>query len=280
MTEPTSTQASLDAVWKALDNFDASVEVEESLDEAKQYGQKVGEEIQWKIQAKIDPRVKSRDFALTTENQHEQDPQMPDPGPTAGGITEPLPSFNPSSILQTSTPQHLPAATFPYIPTPSQPSTARLPQPQSISAINDTPTASRLIDPNEGRITTPSFTPQPSRTLTIGSTSTEGEGRGKRDPPDTPVPIGTPILKGKKDFAKLTKHFELFSKQVSKAALPVGQGQGQDTGFQSKKRLVLGKTASTGLGGRIFEGLRFCIPPELNQESKHKTRWGVVSCRT
>jgi len=99
-----------------------------------------------------------------------------------------------------------------------------------------------------------------------------GEGRGRRDDPATPVPLGVEkfqFLKSKKDFQTLTKHFEMFTKQserMKKAALdpPKGRDKGK-----------LGKTSEV-LGGKVFEGLRFCFPPELGNTSKQKTHWDIV----
>ena len=90
-----------------------------------------------------------------------------------------------------------------------------------------------------------------------------------------PIPLGTDphaSIKGKKEYLKLTEHFADFSKTVSKDAEAANA-----SAVSSRTRAWVGGRAVPGLGGKVFAGLRFCIPPELGPVTKHKQRWEVVS---
>jgi hypothetical protein len=91
-------------------------------------------------------------------------------------------------------------------------------------------------------------------------------------------------LKTKKDFQTLTKHFEMFTKQAErqKAASSGLSGLGTGAGVAKVKAIGKGKGKMqtkevAALGGKVFEGLRFCFPPELGNTSKQKTHWDIVS---
>jgi DNA polymerase lambda len=75
----------------------------------------------------------------------------------------------------------------------------------------------------------------------------------------------------------LTRHFELFTKQSERqkkladisSISVLGKGKGK------AKQIPVKDVAA--LGGKVFEGLRFCFPPELGNTSKQKTHWDIVS---
>jgi hypothetical protein len=175
----------------------------------------------------------------------------------------PMPSFRPSNIAH-STPKPISTSTFPHIPTPTFTSTPKLPSPDKVTPgpnkISRHPPTT-LVNETPIHIDSPIDTPT-------------GEGRGRRDDPATPVPLGVEkfnLLKGKKDFQTLTKHFEMFTKQSERqkklAAEPI---------TRKGKMAVQGKESEV-LGGKVFEGLRICFPPELGNTSKQKTHWDIVS---
>ncbi|EIW71916.1 hypothetical protein TREMEDRAFT_26921 [Tremella mesenterica DSM 1558] len=184
-----------------------------------------------------------------------------------------LPSFRPSHI-QTSTPH---TRSTPHVPTPSTiGSTLPPPRPASTSHI-----PARRIDTPQA-IPSPIDTPGSSTSAVIGGVkgvrgygSGEGEGKGKRDDPSTPMPLGTAIfnkLKSRQDFQALTKHFDKFTKDFSKVT---SEGKGEKMG--SKKKMK-GKIASVLLTKeKVFEGLRFCFPYEVNGARKNKTRWEIIA---
>ena len=174
----------------------------------------------------------------------------------------PMPSFRLSNIAH-STPKPISTSTFPHIPTPTFTSTPKLPSPNKVTpGPSKTPRnlPATLVNETPIHIDSPVDTPT-------------GEGRGRRDDPATPVPLGVEkfnLLKGKKDFQTLTKHFEMFTKQSERqkklAAEPI---------TRKGKMAVQGK-GSEVLGGKVFEGLRICFPPELGNTSKQKTHWDIV----
>jgi hypothetical protein len=173
-----------------------------------------------------------------------------------------IPSFRPSNIAH-STPNPISTSTFPHIPTPTFTSTPKLPSPNKVTpGPSKTPRHPPTTLVNE----TPTYIDSPIDTPT-------GEGRGRRDDPATPVPLGVEkfnLLKGKKDFQTLTKHFEMFTKQSDRqkklAAEPITR----------KGKIAVQGKGSEVLGGKVFEGLRICFPPELGNTSKQKTHWDIV----
>ena len=273
--------------------------LEETEEEAREYDQRIKDEIRWKL----DP-VKPRDeqpIPATSSPDSEGKKSVSDPmagpssEPTLQNSSEPLgdinrveggigledggegsqagqadqtmmdfsmPSFRPSNIAH-STPKPISTSTFPHIPTPTFTSTPKLPSPNKVTP---GPSKTSRHPPTTLVNETPMHIDSPIDTPT-------GEGRGRRDDPATPVPLGVEkfnLLKGKKDFQTLTKHFEMFTKQSERqkklAAEPI---------TRKGKMAVQGK-GSEMLGGKVFEGLRICFPPELGNTSKQKTHWDIV----
>jgi hypothetical protein len=285
--------------------------LEETAEEAKEYDQRVKDEIQWKLDwtkpsdkgpipqtssPPLEPANRSSDLLSRPSSETEAELTLRDSSEPLdhdhndddrdGGagfdqqdmeqstmIDFSMPSFRPSHIAH-STPKPISTSTFPNIPTPSFDSTPELPKPkpeteQPVAGPSKTP---RPITTTATFVETPTHIPSPIDTPTSRQGNMIGEGRGRRDDPATPVPLGVEkfqFLRGKKDFQTLTKHFEMFTKQSErqkKAALELAKGR--DKG-------KLGK-ASEVLGGKVFEGLRFCFPPELGNTSKQKTHWDIV----
>jgi hypothetical protein len=273
--------------------------LEETEEEAREYDQRIKDEIRWKL----DP-VKPRDeqpipatsspgseggklvsdlmagpsSESTLQNSSEPlgdsyrdqgDMELEDEGggSQAGQADQTImgfsmPSFRPSNIAH-STPKPISTSTFPHIPTPTFTSTPNLPSPNKVTP---GPSKTSRHPPTTLLNETPIHVDSPIDTPT-------GEGRGRRDDPATPVPLGVQkfnLLKGKKDFQTLTKHFEMFTKQSERqkksAAEPI---------TRKGKMAVQGK-GSEVLGGKVFEGLRICFPPELGNTSKQKTHWDIV----
>jgi DNA polymerase lambda len=81
-------------------------------------------------------------------------------------------------------------------------------------------------------------------------------------------------LKGKKDLQTLTKHFEAFEKGVAKDNAAERSGA---TDRKGKGKARSAGKVGLGLGSKVFDGLRFCISPEIGAVSKHKTWWDIVS---
>jgi hypothetical protein len=174
----------------------------------------------------------------------------------------PMPSFRPSNIAH-STPKPISTSTFPHIPTPTFTSTPELPSPNKVTpGPSKTPhhPPDTLVNETPMHIDSPIDTPT-------------GEGRGRRDDPATPVPLGVEkfnLLKGKKDFQTLTKHFEMFTKQSER------QKKLATEPITRKGKMAVQAKGSEMLGGKVFEGLRICFPPELGNTSKQKTHWDIV----
>lgn len=263
----------------------------ETEEEANEYDQRIKEEIKWKLSAQdktaeadSSPRDDD-DLAAAVIPSSETTIQGDEPGAEALTPTIaiedrprfsqfPAPSFRLSGFAH-STPKPLTTtttSTFPQVPTPTFVSTPQLPQP-STSSIRAEAEAGPSKTPKT--VETPIHVPSPIDTpYSYRPVSGSGEGRGRRDDPATPVPLGVEkfkLLKGKKDFQTLTKHFEVFSKQTERQKKLVEEaGKGKNKG---KSKVVEVAT----LGGKVFEGLRFCFPPELGNTSKQKTHWDIVS---
>lgn len=252
-----------------------SAELEETDEEAKEFNDRVAEEIRWKTERRQGETTSKSPVAPHLEQYTAPSQESPPQVNGVPSLTEPLvtvsstaeaapastaqpspPSFHPSHIVKTSTPRLANISTIPIVPTPS---------------FATTPLARQRTTPHRGaktaqadtpeNVDSPIDTPGPSRPI-----MTLSEGRGRRDDPATPVPLGTEkyvVLAGKKEYQTLTKHFELFNRQATK----------QHTKQDSRSK---GATTAPGLGARVFEGLRFCFPPEMGNTSKQKQWWGVV----
>lgn len=274
--------------------------LEETEEEAREYDQRIKHEIKWKLDP-VKPQNKQSIPATSSPDREledlSSDPILePTPEPTQQNSSQGLGdayqdegdlggsgdegedfeggqadqtmmdfsmlSFRPSNIAH-STPKPVTTSTFPHFPTPTFTSTPNLPQPEK------TPGPSKTLRPHVTPLVheTPTHVDSPIDTPT-------GEGRGRRDDPATPVPLGVEkfqLLKSKKDFQTLTKHFEMFTKQSERqkkaAAEPI---------TRKGKTAIQGK-GSEVLGGKVFEGLRICFPPEMGNTSKQKTHWDIVS---
>jgi len=281
-------------LWADLDSFRRSEGWEESDSEAQSHDAIVEEEIRWKetevkkVFGSEDGLGRSVEPEGARQNINEVGQTIQDgPGlavegghstvalsqPQASSSTsEVYPSFHRSHILQTSTPHLKDISTYPEVPTPGIVNTPMLPSPlKQVTMSKSSPIRRKTTMPTPDNVPSPIDTPDSSCL-----TRSIGEGRGRRDDPGTPIPLGTAAyskLRGKKDYQMLTKHFEVFTKTVSKQEA----GVSGTTTRKGKGRAVEKSPSTTVLGGKVFEGLRFCIPPELNQVTKHKQRWDVVS---
>lgn len=100
-------------------------------------------------------------------------------------------------------------------------------------------------------------------------------GKGPRDPPGTPVPLGTPIekLQRKPDFVALSKHFEQFAARAAKEQADASAAM---TAKGRAKRAAT-RPPVVGLGGKIFQGFRILFPPDVSSASINKTRGEIVT---
>nr|XP_031861606.1 uncharacterized protein CI109_002836 [Kwoniella shandongensis]KAA5528678.1 hypothetical protein CI109_002836 [Kwoniella shandongensis] len=293
--------------WSDLDEVDASGELVESSEEVKAFSEDVRDEIRQKERPEPAPVHKLHEEELVIlptggEVEVQPDEQESSSSVPGGLFNEPIhesptslpplaaetstfipPSFHPSHILQTSTPRPLVTSDFPSVPTPTDNTTPRLPPPplvpkkaQPISPPRTRRRRSTLLDTPE-YVASPIDTPPTRPHLT---STTIGEGKGRRDDPATPVPIGKELgMKSKKDLVAVTKHFEVFAKSLTtKEGGAKGKSKGKGgTTVNKAPTMLAGAGGLTGLGGKVFEGLRFCIPPEINQVAKHKQRWEIIS---
>ena len=111
-----------------------------------------------------------------------------------------------------------------------------------------------------GPSTTPDI-PSPINTPSRRSSGTDGLGR--RDDPSTPLPLGEAtysLLRQKKDFQTMSKHFEVFEKGLART-LTRAQSVTKGKGKQAAVPLV---------------GCRICLPLDAKGGNKHKDRWSIV----
>ena len=281
--------------------------LDETEEEAREYDQRIKEEIRWKLNSGRDeilvpdqdwlPRDEVEDdgvpqvgLDIVTVPSSETTLQNDESDQEVTKSTEhedhtrprfsqfPAPSFRPSGMSH-STPKPLKqkhnttvTSTFPQVQTPTFASTPQLPRPP-VDPSNQADDAGPSNP--QRKLETPTHIPSPIDTPgSFRPLPGSGEGRGRRDDPATPIPLGVEkfkLLKGKKDFQTLTRHFEVFSKQTERQKKLVEEaGKGK---FKGKGKAVEVAT----LGGKVFEGLRFCFPPELGNTSKQKTHWDIVS---
>lgn len=281
-------------LWSDLDDFKRSGGWDETDKEAKAFIAEVREEIKRKDEGGVDASGltygNAVDVSLMGMKQGVSAPRgmtfhetIDDGGNSSGMVghheheqrspataAEPFPSFHRSHIYQTSTPRHVNnTSTIPNVPTPSNVAAPALPSP-----LRNTMTSSKTSPRRKGRQATPDNIPSPVDTPGSSRLSrSTGEGRGRRDDPATPIPLGIAAysnMRGKKDFLTLTKHFEVFAKTVAK------QDANESMPMKGKGRGRAVQKVPSILGGKVFAGLRFCIPPELGQVTKHKQRWDIV----
>ena len=260
---------------KSLDQLQWSAEWEETDAEAREYDARIAEEISWKessvgnalyaTSAPYPSAARTVHEVLNIEQLLPVQSTSDQPEQTIA----PLPSFHPSHIVHTSTPRIHPTATFPDVLTPTQ-TTPALPKPAEQLSRAGIALQRSVVATQAEDVPSPIDTPSSSRM---------GEGRGRRDEPATPLSLGTALFskfRGKKDLQTLTTLFEAFQKTEAKKL------GGSDAKIKGKgtKLAQKGTVVVPGFGGRVFDGLRFCIPPEIGQASKHKLRWDVVSVQS
>ncbi|WRT70085.1 uncharacterized protein IL334_007079 [Kwoniella shivajii] len=291
--------------WSVVDASEEEEDLKESRDQVDSFFEQVKEEIAWKnkqqlvsadstdtvVQAQEDVEIQS-DSSTASQSAEVLFSPLPVeeaigkktvvPIPVLRSVISDLsevsfipPSFHPSHILQTSTPR-APTSTFPSVPTPSDAGTPRLPAPASWK-LHSLPLSSRSADPaTPDYVASPIDSPSTTKSrLSVNPSGVgEGEGRGRRDDPETPVPIGKSALseiKSRKDHQAISKHFDLLSRAVVKGQpLPQGKVKGKQT---------LGKAATmtAGIGGKVFDALKFCLTSEVNQASKLKQRADIIT---
>lgn len=257
------------SLWDELD-----VSFVESDEEARQYDERVQSEIKWKEDDKgidfvaeettINPGGFVGDGLSTQPAEHAEEAATNPLGPpqlpveTSQG-DQPRDLSRVSAVGTPRLARLTGHSTLPSVPTPKDIST---PLPVLLKRAS----TSRL---RHATLHTPDAVPSP-----IDSPDPVGPSRSTIDP-GTPIPLGTAAfaaLKGKKDYQTLTKHFEAFEKTVAKRE----EADMSASAKLSRTRSVNSKPLPA-LGGRVFAGLRFCIPPELGQVTKHKQRWDIVS---
>nr|XP_018261046.1 uncharacterized protein I303_06763 [Kwoniella dejecticola CBS 10117]OBR83204.1 hypothetical protein I303_06763 [Kwoniella dejecticola CBS 10117] len=289
--------------WGILDGAEALEGLTEDQEEAIEYNRQLKKDIEWKETARSSLKPGSNGFVtVDAENDEKADesisihpqhaiapattrsrtceapPNLNDSPADAPISSSPIvpflpPSFHSSQLLQTSTPRGS-TSTFPSMPTPSEVATPQLPDPTTSNEIqlgvNKHPT---LLDTPE-HIASPIDSPSTGASRRPAMFDSNGEGKGRRDDPATPVPIGKSTLsdiKSKKELQTISRHFDLLTKVLVK-------GQTAPKSNEKDKRAI-GKALSVaaGLGGKVFEGLRFCLTSEVNQASKLKQRAEIIT---
>nr|XP_019001289.1 uncharacterized protein I203_05994 [Kwoniella mangroviensis CBS 8507]OCF64750.1 hypothetical protein I203_05994 [Kwoniella mangroviensis CBS 8507] len=297
MTEPIIFPRARRDIWSELNEENELDSLGEGKEEADFFDEEVKKEIRWKetgsqAEMKQDclddnitvegpeqtdaiPHLHVRNVSTIAMEQIPEDPpsspsSAPDPSIIADTTFIP-PSFRPSNILQTSTPRAH-TSTYPSVPTPSDYGTPKLPHPALVNQASTSRTRSSRIHDTPEYIASPIDSPSTSLPRPSIDPTSAGEGRGKRDDPSTPVPIGKSALsdiKSKRDHQAISKHFDLLTKVLVKDPTK-GKGKG---------RQPIGKALSVaaGLGGKVFDGLRFCLTSEINQAAKLKQRADIIT---
>lgn len=288
-------------LWSKLEK--ETLELEETGEEANAFDEAIRQEIAWKVHSTSpeDGRNTPRQSAGSPLSAHAESVGVHTQGEETNGwgrepplahdqsgpanapqMSAAAPSSRFRSLAVDSTIVHASNnTTLPYVATPKAPSNPLLPGPSKRSLQRASAHTSPVPHPTPEHVESPIDTPRAIRASGSSNSLKEviGHGRGKRTDPATPVPLGSAdfsSLRGKKDYQSITKHFDLFNKDLAKeikAAEASGKGKG------SKGKKVKNDGAAPAMGAKVFEGLRFCIPPELGQVARHKVWWGIVSIR-
>ena len=258
--------------WSDIDQAQASAELQETAEEAGAFDIAVAKEAAPKVQDAgndVTPSTARRpvdaaDDGGPFELDDSGHPQAPvEEVATSAALRRLDHVRSRSNDLNKGTPHRTPTATLPNVPTPSN-ITPRLPEPPHRPDVRRPPRMPLPLD-TPAHIESPKDTPRPP-------------GDAGAAPQDTPAPTGSNSLaqfQGKKDHLTLTKTFEAFNKDLARQEARLSKDEEQKK--SKTKGKALSKAESANLGGKVLEGLRFCIPPEVGQVSKHKQRWGIVS---
>jgi DNA polymerase lambda len=82
----------------------------------------------------------------------------------------------------------------------------------------------------------------------------------------------------KKEYLALTEHYASFAKKMSKEA------EKEEAAARAREQVKAGSRSLRSatrapplrLGGKVFDGLRFCIPLEIGPPAKQKNKWEIV----
>lgn len=255
-------------LWSALDDIDDSEWLDDSQ-ETNEFKSRVEMEIRERIHSDTSKATSAEVPSLPSGPSHapSQANDIASAIPTADarpkGISTPRPSAVDRLRSRQLVPNSTPDTSFTHLTSPSMVETPKAPL---LRAPPRAPASAVALD-TPVNVPTPTQTPQQTGDTTIG--------RGRRDDPATPVPLARDGPKTK-NLQTLTKHFDQFSKTVAgpstEASRGRGRGRGRGLGMRSNRA-----PSNLGLGGTVLKGLRFCIPPENNLVSKHKSRWEIVS---
>lgn len=165
-----------------------------------------------------------------------------------------------------------PLCDTPIVDTPPMPKSLPRPQ-QHVVTSGSTPTVSTRPPT---AFDTPDNVPTPTQTPSDMSV-----GKGRRDDPASPAPLGDGSTLKKVAYTKITNQFNAFDLKIRAAANRVGQGPASRGRGKGRGRAIGLRSARSTPRPEVFKGLRFCMPPEGPQcGTKHESRWTKVSLQS
>lgn len=260
-----------DDLWSKLDDLEASDWWQESVDEQREFERRVRDSMRQPAvddSRTADPAKAPASLKLIADV------------PSEPGLPKPLAERPASSTSHADLPfgggtparkgdKVGPSFDTPVVETPPAPQPLPLPQPP-VGTSGTTPSVSTR-PPTV--LETPVNVPTPTQ-----SQADVSVGKGRRDPPATPVPIGEDPCAKKVSYTKITNQFNAFNLKILAAANNAGQPLSLESSKpRGRGRVPLLRSARSAPRPELFKGMRFCMPPEgPHCGAKHEARWSKV----
>lgn len=261
-----------DDLWSKLDDLDGSDWWQESPEEQQEFAKRI-RSIEGASagpgarQHTTETDVLNVSFQMSASNDHA--PALPHDQRSSSHSLPSVSTKLPGNVPATpSDGRSLKGPNTPVVDTPPVPKSLPRPQPP-LGTSASTPTVSTRPPT---AFDTPDNVPTPTQTPSGLSV-----GRGRRDDPASPAPLGDDSTLKKVAYTKLTNQFNEFNMKIIAAANRVGQGPTRGGRGKGLGRPIGLRSTRATPRSEVFKGLRFCMPPEGPQcGTKHGSRWSKV----
>lgn len=260
-----------DDLWSKLDDLDDSDWWQDSPDERQKFVKRVRDDMRAPANEARDTSNDLLNLPLQVGDKSPRDgvsqTALNDRSRSLPVSVAPQPDLTPETPGRP--PNHVPSFDTPHVDTPPIPKS--LPRPRVLPAVStSTPTVSTrpptILD-------TPVNVPTPTQTQ--GDLSV---GRGRRDNPATPVPLGDEASLKKVSYTKISNQFNAFNLKILAAVNRAGEeSSGRATRGKSRGRAIGLRSTRSTPRPEVLKGMRFCMPPEgPHCGPKHEARWSKV----
>lgn len=261
-----------DDLWSKLDDLDGSDWWQDSAEEQQELAKRI-RSIEGASagpgarQHATETDVLNVSFRMSASNDHA--PALPHDQRSSSRSLPSVSTKLPGNVPATpSDGRSLKGPNTPVVDTPPVPKSLPRPQPP-LGTSASTPTVSTRPPT---AFDTPDNVPTPTQTPSGLSV-----GRGRRDDPASPAPLGDDSTLKKVAYTKITNQFNEFNMKIIAAANRVGQGPTRGGRGKGLGRPIGLRSTRATPRSEVFKGLRFCMPPEgPHCGTKHGSRWSKV----